>query len=96
MLTFGKAITLLKSPAHMVSSLKYTNNGIYDNILKLAQCGALSSVICRSLFLGLLGLSEVRIGSATSIVVVPCVLKIKRCLIFLQKLCILSALRILI
>lgn len=39
----------------MVSSLKDTNNGIYDNILKLAQCGALSSVICRSLFLGLLG-----------------------------------------
>lgn len=44
-----------KIPAHMASSIKYTNNGIYDNILKLAQCGALSSVICSSLFLGLPG-----------------------------------------
>lgn len=60
-------MTMLKSPALTVSTLKLTNNGTYDKILKLTQCRTLQSVSVGFCFWVYHGLSEVKIAPTTSV-----------------------------
>lgn len=55
-LTCDKAVTMLKSPAVMVYTIKLANVGIYDHILKVSQSRTLSPVSAIFCFLAYQGM----------------------------------------